>query len=673
MNAYQNFAHQLYDMGLNVTAITSGKKPGHGWKKFENARQTLDQVNAFPWLDATGVGVISGVGGLRVFDFDEKRKGYPPVDLATVTTVLQKLELPTAYPWLWRSGSGNGWGLAVLCSDAIPTGVLSSNGRGPGVFVAPGRDFDHLELRWRGCQTLLPPSAHPEGPGYVWQNGTPTAPPATVAVARVIAAFQAVTLRPQSTSVKSARERQTVTGDLATAQDALSHLNPWDGPYDWWVDILMALHSEFPGPDGLAVAEAWGDGKEGEIAAKWRTFSPDGGITIGTLYREAENHGWVPPWRSRGNGITAQVPDEPPDWPDYTPTEPSALDAAPEPPAWLADDAPAERLDATPRPPVTPKPNSSAKAKTPLQVLSIRDLLTRSWPEPTWAVPGLLPVGLTVLAGRPKIGKSWLCLQLMQSVATGGVFLGREVERGPVLYLALEDPPRRLAERAKLQGWEDLDAQAGFVPVGSFRRGDGRQLAEIIRSGGYRLVIVDTLARAFSADKDSGDDMTTALTPIQEAAHASNCAVVLIHHHNKLGAATTGAADGINDPDPLVNLQGSISIGGMADCIMGMYRQKDKRGVLLTGFGRDVEEYSLSMTFDRVTRCWQAVDATAPKVTDERAVILETLRDLGPSTLTELNKVLETDKGNLYKRLQNMVNLGMLDRDSKGLYSVPEI
>jgi hypothetical protein len=184
---------------------------------------------------------------------------------------------------------------------------------------------------------------------------------------------------------------------------------------------------------------------------------------------------------------------------------------------------------------------------------------------------------------------------------------------------------------------------------------------------------VDTLARAFSADKDSGDDMTTALTPIQEAAHAGNCAVVLIHHHNKLGAATMGAADGINDPDPLVNLQGSISIGGMADCIMGMYRQKDKRGVLLTGFGRDVEEYSLILTFDRVTRCWQAADTDALKMTDERSAILTVVEDLGPSTLTEINKVLETDKGNLHKRLQNMVNLGMLDRDAKSRYSVPEL
>ena len=218
---------------------------------------------------------------------------------------------------------------------------------------------------------------------------------------------------------------------------------------------------------------------------------------------------------------------------------------------------------------------------------------------------------------------------------------------------------------------EDLDAQADFATVGSFQRGDGRGLAAIIAERGYRLVIVDTLSRAFSGDKNDGGDMTAQLTPVQEAAHAAGCAVVVIHHHNKLGAATTGAADGV-EPDPLVNLQGSVSIGGMADCIVGMYRQADKRGVLLTGYGRDVEEYALNLTFDRTTHAWQAVEADAPKVTDERAAVLATIAERGPSTLMELVKELKADKGNLYKRLQNMVSVGMLDVDAKGRYSVPE-
>src|SRR5258708_18107521 len=48
------------------------------------------------------------------------------------------------------------------------------------------------------------------------------------------------------------------------------------------------------------------------------------------------------------------------------------------------------------------------------------DLLAEEFAEPKWAVPGLLPEGLTLLAGAPKVGKSWLCLGLALAVAAGG-------------------------------------------------------------------------------------------------------------------------------------------------------------------------------------------------------------------------------------------------------------
>jgi hypothetical protein len=532
------------------------------------------------------------------------------------------------------------------------------------VYKAAGIGFDHLELRWERCQSLLPPSTHPEGPGYVWVNGEPTEPPTTVTPWAIIGAFQAVTVAStpkisQPTHVNRQPANFTPTDDYEAARRNLARLAAGRCEnYDDWVHVGMALSAL--GEPGFALWDGWSQGSAkydaNEMPRKWASFKPGDGYTLASLAYWANE-------------------DDPP---MPRPVAVSTFRATPEEPPWLRDaPEPAGYVlggDGAPEPTgaAISTPAKTAKKEPPkLEVLSIRDLFTRTWPEPTWAVPGLLPVGLTVLAGRPKIGKSWLSLQLMQSVTTGGVFLGRKVEHGSCLYLALEDPPRRLLERAKLQGWQDLDAHADFVTVGNWRRGDGRQLAGIIREKGYRLVIVDTLARAFTGDKNSGDDMTAQLTPIQEAAHAGNCAVLLIHHFNKLGAATTGTADGITEPDPLVNLQGSISIGGMADCIMGLYKQADKRGILLTGYGRDVEEYSLNLVFDRTTHSWQATDADAPKQTDERAQVLAAVEDLGPSTLTEINAILKVDKGNLYKRLQNMVNLGMLDKGDKGRYSIP--
>jgi replicative DNA helicase len=53
---------------------------------------------------------------------------------------------------------------------------------------------------------------------------------------------------------------------------------------------------------------------------------------------------------------------------------------------------------------------------------TVSELYDVTLPEPNWAVPGLIPEGLTLLGGRPKVGKSWLALQIAHSISTGGIF-----------------------------------------------------------------------------------------------------------------------------------------------------------------------------------------------------------------------------------------------------------
>ncbi len=78
------------------------------------------------------------------------------------------------------------------------------------------------------------------------------------------------------------------------------------------------------------------------------------------------------------------------------------------------------------------------------------DLMREELPPVRWAVPGILPEGLSLLAGKPKLGKSWLALGLAVAKASGGVALGKiPVDQGEVLYLALEDNRRRLQNRLR--------------------------------------------------------------------------------------------------------------------------------------------------------------------------------------------------------------------------------
>lgn len=98
----------------------------------------------------------------------------------------------------------------------------------------------------------------------------------------------------------------------------------------------------------------------------------------------------------------------------------------------------------------TKTPTAAGPLPTPL---TADQILNTRWPDPKWAVPGILPVGLAVLGGRPKAFKSWLDLQIVQAKAAGGDLFGQKVTQGPCLYLALEDTPRRLQYRMEKQGW----------------------------------------------------------------------------------------------------------------------------------------------------------------------------------------------------------------------------
>jgi RecA-family ATPase len=61
------------------------------------------------------------------------------------------------------------------------------------------------------------------------------------------------------------------------------------------------------------------------------------------------------------------------------------------------------------------------------------ELIAMKLAQPRWAVDDLIPEGLTVLAGRPKLGKSWLMLGVAIAVAAGRRALGQiDVTQGDV-------------------------------------------------------------------------------------------------------------------------------------------------------------------------------------------------------------------------------------------------
>lgn len=92
--------------------------------------------------------------------------------------------------------------------------------------------------------------------------------------------------------------------------------------------------------------------------------------------------------------------------------------------------------------------NGRAQKNGKPETFTAADLMALELPETRWAVPDIVPEGVTLLVGKPKLGKSWLTLGFGVATATGGVALGtKRVEQGECLYLALEDNRRRLQKR----------------------------------------------------------------------------------------------------------------------------------------------------------------------------------------------------------------------------------
>ncbi|HXI16040.1 MAG TPA: AAA family ATPase, partial [Chloroflexota bacterium] len=135
-------------------------------------------------------------------------------------------------------------------------------------------------------------------------------------------------------------------------------------------------------------------------------------------------------------------------------------------------------------------------------------LMAQEFPEPRYAVPGLLPEGVGLLAGKPKLGKSFLALSLAIAVATGTPALGKiEVEAGDVLYLALEDGRRRLQRRlVDMLGDQPPPPRLTFATKWPVLDDGGLERMESWLQGHpeTRLIIVDTFPRVKPMEKKMG-------------------------------------------------------------------------------------------------------------------------------------------------------------------------
>lgn len=294
-------------------------------------------------------------------------------------------------------------------------------------------------------------------------------------------------------------------------------------------------------------------------------------------------------------------------------------------------------------------------------------LQRKTFPPVQWIIPGLVPEGLTIFAGKPKVGKSWLILDGAVSVASARACLGNvEPEQGDVLYCALEDNARRLQDRLTktlptftgkwpeyltlTNKWERLN-QSGVRHI--------REWAESVSRP--RLVILDTLAGVKPINNRDGYAADyAALEGLHALANELRIAIVVLHHLRKA-----------ESEDPLDSISGTLGLAGCADTLIVI--QRNTQGTTLYVRGRDIEEAEHAVEFNKRTCRWTLLgNASDVRRSSERGRILAVFDDteeaLGPN---EIAAGARMKSENVRYLVGQMVQAGDLIKEARGKYRRP--
>lgn len=234
-----------------------------------------------------------------------------------------------------------------------------------------------------------------------------------------------------------------------------------------------------------------------------------------------------------------------------------------------------------------------------LETMDAETLVTIPMEPLKFIVSGLLPQGLHILAGSPKIGKSWLALWICLQVAKGEKVWELETLQSEVLYLCLEDSFARIQSRL-FEITDEAPPTLHFA-IMSDAIGNGleHQIENFIKEHhGTGMIVIDTLQKVrktvsanvnpYAADYDD-------INALKQIADKYKLAIMLVHHLRKT-----------SDADPLNMISGTTGIAGGADT--NFVLQKDKRTentATLICAGRDIEQRELFLEFNKETFLWE--------------------------------------------------------------------
>ncbi|MFZ5451846.1 MAG: AAA family ATPase [Thermodesulfobacteriota bacterium] len=305
-----------------------------------------------------------------------------------------------------------------------------------------------------------------------------------------------------------------------------------------------------------------------------------------------------------------------------------------------------------------------------------KELLQARFAEPRWIVRDLLPEGFSPLCGPPKVGKSFLALNLALSIATGWKFLDRyDVEKGEAIYLDFELAENKLQGRLSkcLGGRHDLPGLENLHlrPKGSWPRihqGGLEMLEDFAKERpGLKLVVIDVW-RKFSRPRKPQEENSYNLTyedvgPVKDFADSHGICVLVLHH----------LAKGWRQYDsPFEAFLGSTALAGASDNLFALVRGSEEADGVLWATGRDIEESKTALEFVKDDCTWRFLgDAQHFELTQDQNAIAQAISEMGEASPKDIAAAVGKSGNSVREMLFRMTKMGRVEKVGYGKYRIP--
>ena len=279
-----------------------------------------------------------------------------------------------------------------------------------------------------------------------------------------------------------------------------------------------------------------------------------------------------------------------------------------------------------------------------LHTISMTELYQTAYQSRPPIIDGLLYAGTYILAGVPKIGKSFLVAQIAYHVSTGKALWDYEVQPGTVLYLALEDDFQRIQSRMfMMYGVNDTDRLHFATAAGKIGNGLDEQLENFVRKHpDTRLIIIDTMQkiREVGGEAYSYASDYEIVTKLKAFSDKYGICFLVVHHTRKMESS-----------DSFDMISGTNGLLGAADGAFVMQKEKrtDNKAVLEVA-GRDQQDQKLWLNFNRERCVWELIKTETELWKEPEDPVLEKIKELvtettpeWAGTATELVEVLQVE------------------------------